>query len=99
MGQEDGDVASQSPWAARRFTFASEDEQVDFDIVMYKYNYNFFPPKRNVVHVRACFLLKCSTWGKAEAFVRGLDELAEHFDFGANRDEHIRGPNCRLHTG
>ena len=52
---------------------------------------DYFVPRRNVIHERACFHLRVQRPGeKAETFIRALYELAEHCEFGGNRDENIR---------
>jgi hypothetical protein len=47
-------MGSEAEIVFKSFIFASEDEKVDFDIVMTIYNKSFFP-KRNVIHKHACF--------------------------------------------
>jgi len=48
-------------------------------------------PKRNIIHERACFHRRVQKEGETvEAFIRSLYELAEHCEFGTQRDEQIR---------
>lgn len=59
----------------KSFTFASEDENTDFDIVVWKYNEHCFP-KLNVIHEHAGFYQRVERPGKkAETFIRALYEL------------------------
>ena len=59
-------------------------------MVMEKFD-KYFIPRRNVIHECACFYQRCQHSGEsAEMYIRTLYELAEHCQFGATRDEHIR---------
>jgi len=50
-----------------------------------------FVPKRNIIHERACFHRRVQKDGEpVEAFIRNLYELAEHCEFGLQKDEQIR---------
>ncbi|KAK0134017.1 hypothetical protein N1851_030423 [Merluccius polli] len=65
------------------------DEEDDFDVVLAKFD-EYFVPRRNVIHERACFHQRLQRPGeKAETFIRALYELSEHCDFGASREENI----------
>lgn len=98
LNKEDGEVQVSSliyamgPEAENIFKSLtiSADDQKKFDVVLGKYD-EYFYPKRNVIHERACFYQRVQRSGeKAEMFIRALYEMSEHCDFGANRDEHIR---------
>uniref|UniRef100_A0AAV2KQF7 ribonuclease H n=1 Tax=Knipowitschia caucasica TaxID=637954 RepID=A0AAV2KQF7_KNICA len=99
LNKEDGEVQVSSliyamgPEAEnifKAFTFAEDADKEKFDVVLGKYD-EYFYPKRNVIHERACFHQRVQRPGeKAEMFIRALYELSEHCDFGAQREEHIR---------
>ncbi|KAI4901672.1 hypothetical protein NFI96_008116 [Prochilodus magdalenae] len=72
------------------FSFDSEEEGKDFDKVLKKFD-EYFIPRRNVIHERACFYQRSQQPGEtAEQYIRALYELAEYCEFGDKRDEHIR---------
>lgn len=72
------------------FRFAEAAHSSDYKQVVDKFNEHFIP-RRNIIHERAVFHQRSQKTGESvEAFVRGLYELAEHCEFGAQRDEHIR---------
>ena len=74
----------------RSFDFTTAAHQNDFDRVLGKYD-EYFVPRRNVIHERACFHQRVQRPGeKAETFIRALYELSEHCEFGASREENIR---------
>ena len=74
----------------KSFNFADGADEKKFDVVLKKYD-EYFYPKRNVIHERACFHQRVQRPGeKAEMFIRALYEMSEHCEFGVNRDEHIR---------
>ncbi|XP_060064740.1 uncharacterized protein K02A2.6-like [Ylistrum balloti] len=51
----------------------------------------YFVPKRNVIHERAKFHMRSQGPTESiEAFVRSLFEMAEHCDFGTQKDNNIR---------
>lgn len=78
-------------WAVKRrtFTFAADRDRNDFAAMMSMFDEYFFP-RRNVFHERACFHPRAQQHGKkAESFIRALYDLCEHCEFGACRDEHI----------
>ena len=59
----------------KSFNFADEKK---FDVVLKKYD-EYFYPKRNVIHERACFHQRVQRPGeKAEMFIRALYEMSEH---------------------
>lgn len=96
LNKEDGDVqvscliyamGSESENIYRSFTFAEDRHRNDFDKVIEKFD-EYFVPRRNVIHERACFHQRVQRTGeKAETFIRALYELSEHCEFGASRDE------------
>ena len=68
------------------FTFEEGDEK-KYDAVLNKFEEHFVP-KRNIIHERACFHRRVQKDGETvEAFIRNLYELAEHCEFGLQRDE------------
>ncbi|CAL9702469.1 unnamed protein product [Knipowitschia caucasica] len=72
------------------FEFATEDDKKNYEGVLSKLD-EYFIPRRNVIHERACFYQRNQLQGeKAEAYIRVLYELAENCDFSDKRDEHIR---------
>lgn len=72
------------------FDFASEDEEENYEAVLKKFD-EYFIPRRNVIHERACFYQRSQQPGEtAELYIRTLYELSEHCEFGDKRDEHIR---------
>lgn len=74
----------------RSFVFTTAAQQDDFDAVLGKYD-EYFVPRRNVIHERACFHQRVQRPGeKAETFIRALYDLSEHCEFGASREENIR---------
>lgn len=99
LNKEDGAVqvssliyamGSESENVFRSFTFTEEGQENNFDVVLAKFD-EYFVPRRNVIHERACFHQRLQRPGeKAETFIRALYELSEHCDFGANREENIR---------
>ena len=63
---------------------------MDYDIVMGKFK-EYFLPKRNLIHKRACFNdLRQREGESAEEFVRALYEMAGKCDYSAIMDELIR---------
>ncbi|KAM9409964.1 uncharacterized protein KZ484_002057 isoform 1-T2 [Pholidichthys leucotaenia] len=99
LNKEDGEIQVSSliyamgPEAEnifKSFSFTEETDQKKFDVVLGKYD-EYFCPKRNVIHERACFHQRLQRPGeKVEMFIRALFEMSEHCDFGVKRDEHIR---------
>lgn len=72
------------------FSFANEDEMKNYEAVLRKFD-EYFIPRRNVIHERACFYQHSQQPGEtAEQYIRVLYELAEHCEFSGKRDEHIR---------
>ena len=84
-------MGSESENVFRSFTFAEEgDEEDNFGVVLAKFD-EYFVPRRNVIHERACFHQRLQRPGeKAETFIRALYELSDDCDFGASREENIR---------
>ena len=73
----------------KAFIFAEGDEK-KYAKVIEKFDEHFVP-KKNVIHERACFHRRVQREGETvEAFIRNLYELAEHCDFGTQRDEQVR---------
>ena len=71
------------------FTFEEGDEK-KYGVVLNKFEEHFVS-KRNIIHERACFHRRVQKDGETvEAFIRNLYELAEHCEFGLQRDEQIR---------
>ncbi len=74
----------------KSFTFTAEESADDYDTVLGKFD-EYFLPKKNVIHERACFHQRVQRPGeKAECYIRALYELSENCEFGASRNEHIR---------
>ena len=69
-------MGSESENVFRSFTFAEEgDEEDNFGVVLAKFD-EYFVPRRNVIHERACFHQRLQRPGeKAETFIRALYEL------------------------
>uniref|UniRef100_A0AAV2LJT0 Retrotransposon gag domain-containing protein n=1 Tax=Knipowitschia caucasica TaxID=637954 RepID=A0AAV2LJT0_KNICA len=68
----------------------SEDEKKSYEAVLKKFD-EYFIPRRNIIHERACFYQRGQQPGEtAEQYIRVLYEVAEHREFGDKRDEHIR---------
>ncbi|CAL9703981.1 unnamed protein product [Knipowitschia caucasica] len=68
----------------------SEDEKKSYEAVLKKFD-EYFIPRRNIIHERACFYQRGQQPGEtAEQYIRVLYEVAEHCEFGDKRDEHIR---------
>lgn len=83
-------MGSESENIFRSFTFTEDEHRDDYVRVLGQFD-DYFVPRRNVIHERACFHLRVQRPGeKAETFIRALYELAEHCEFGGNRDENIR---------
>lgn len=60
----------------KSFKFAAEKDRDDIKIVLAKFDEYFFP-RRNVIHERACFHQRVQRPGeKAESFIRALYELS-----------------------
>ena len=99
FNQEDGEIqvsaiiyamGSEAEKIFSSFEFEEEERKDNFEMVMEKFD-EYFVPRRNVIHERACFYQRCQHSGEsAEMYIRTLYELAEHCQFGATRDEHIR---------
>lgn len=67
------------------FTFERDKHKKDLDAVLNKFN-DYFIPKKNIIHERACFYQCIQRPGeKAEMFIHALYELAESCDFGAQK--------------
>ena len=72
----------------KAFTFAEGDEK-KYAKVIEKFDEHFVP-KKNIIHERACFHRRVQREGETvEAFIRNLYELAEHCDFGTQRDHRL----------
>ena len=54
------------------FEFEEEDGKDDFELVMEKFD-EYFIPRRNVIHERACFYQRCQHSGESvEMYIRTL---------------------------
>ena len=74
----------------KSFTFTEDENRNDFTTVVAKFDEYFFP-RRNIIHERACFHQRVQRPGeRAECFIRALYDLSEHCEFGASREENIR---------
>nr|XP_023665577.1 uncharacterized protein K02A2.6-like [Paramormyrops kingsleyae] len=74
----------------KSFTFAEGENAEDYETVLGKFE-EYFMPKRNVIHERACFHQRVQNPGEnAECYIRALYELSEYCEFGVSRNEHIR---------
>ena len=72
----------------KTFVFNEGDEK-KYDKVIEKFD-AYFVPKKNVIHERAKFHLRCQQQGESiEEFVRNLHELSAHCDF-KDKNEQIR---------
>ncbi len=72
------------------FEFAETADKKKFDTVVKNFD-DYFIPRRNIIHERACFYQRNQQPGEtAEMYIRTLYEMAEHCEFGEKRDEHIR---------
>ena len=70
--------------------FEEEGHKKNYDAILKKFD-DYFIPRQNLIHERACFYQRSQLPGeKAEAYIRVLYELAENCEFGDKRDEHIR---------
>ena len=74
----------------KSFTFREEEHRNNFAVVVGKFDEYFFP-RRNIIHERACFHQRVQRPGeRAECFIRALYDLSEHCEFGVIREENIR---------
>ncbi|CAL9685243.1 unnamed protein product [Knipowitschia caucasica] len=74
----------------KTFTFTEEEDENDYETVLEKFD-EYFIPKRNTIHERACFYQRQQKPGEmAETFIRALHELSENCEFGDKKNEHIR---------
>ena len=72
------------------FTFASDDDDKNFDVVLNKFDEHFVP-KKNIIFERAKFHKRKQEDGESvEAFIRALYDLSVNCDFKALRDDFIR---------
>uniref|UniRef100_A0A3B4U8Y0 ribonuclease H n=1 Tax=Seriola dumerili TaxID=41447 RepID=A0A3B4U8Y0_SERDU len=72
------------------FVFTAEDQKKDYELILKKFD-EYFIPRRNIIHERACFYQRNQQAGEtAEMYIRTLYELAEYCEFGDKRDEHLR---------
>ena len=75
----------------KAFTFVEGDEKNTLKLLRNLKIIFHFVPKKNIIHERACFHRRVQKEGETvEAFIRILFELAEHCEFGTQRDEQIR---------
>ena len=82
-------MAKEADHIFKAFTFGEGDEK-KYNKVIEKFDDHFIP-KKNDIHERACFHRRVQKEGETvEAFIRNLYELAEHCEFGTQRDEQIR---------
>ncbi|KAK0146533.1 hypothetical protein N1851_014140 [Merluccius polli] len=74
----------------KSFAFVGAEDNDKYDDVLAKFD-NYFVPKKNTIHERACFYQRVQQPGEmAESFIRALYELSETCDFGVIKNEHIR---------
>ncbi|KAK6493915.1 hypothetical protein HHUSO_G330 [Huso huso] len=74
----------------KTFTFDTNTDDKDYDIVMRKMD-EYFVPKRNIIHERARFHQRVQKQGETiEEYIRSLYELAETCAFGDAKSESIR---------
>ncbi|KAK0139111.1 hypothetical protein N1851_024338 [Merluccius polli] len=74
----------------KSFTFVGAEDNDKYEDVLAKFD-NYFVPKKNTIHERACFYQRVQKPGEmAETFIRALYELSENCDFGVIKSEHIR---------
>lgn len=72
------------------FTFVEKEDESQEDVVLAKFD-SYFILRSNIFNERACFNQRGQrALEPAETFIRVLNELSEHCDFGTKCEEHIR---------
>ena len=72
------------------FDATNGETENDYGTVLGNVNAHFVP-KRNIIHERGRFCQRVQLSGETvEEFVRHLHEIAEHCDFGFNKEKFLR---------
>lgn len=99
LSYEDGDVqvstliyamGNEAENIFKTFDFKEDEDENDYETVLERFN-EYFVPKRNTIHERACFYQRQQKPDEmAETFIRALHELSVNCEFGEKKNEHIR---------